>query len=266
MAAILVARARAENLLGKQIESGRALGDTLAQEVNSDAGYHGWIHDQERWKSLSLEALRVIYGEDSPEWKEFDQSGRIFVAIGGTPWHVRAQQALERHGSSLNVLQSLVERLEFAEEPPALPTDPEPEEKPVPAGVFVVYGHDELIREQVARTINEDGGRKAVILHEQANRGQTLIEKFERHASEAGWAVILLTADDVGGTSEDDLHPRPRQNVVLEMGFFYGRFGRERVAVLYEENVELPSDTLGIAYIPLDAGGAWKAKLLKELE
>jgi predicted nucleotide-binding protein len=115
----------------------------------------------------------------------------------------------------------------------------------VPTGVFVVHGHNELIREQVARTINEDGGRTAVILHEQANRGQTLIEKFERHASEAGWAVILLTADDVGGTSAHDLHPRARQNVVLEMGFFYGRLGRDHVAVLYEDGVELPSDTDG---------------------
>ncbi len=210
--------------------------------------------------------MRVIYGGGSPEWKEFDQSGRIFVAIAGTPRQVDAERALERHASCLNVMQSLVERLEFAEEPSGLATDPEPEEEPVPAGVFVVHGHNELIREQVARTINEEGGRKAVILHEQANRGQTLIEKFERHASEAGWAVILLTADDVGGVSEHELHPRARQNVVLEMGFFYGRLGREHVAVLYEDGVELPSDTDGIAYIPIDSAGAWKSKLLRELE
>jgi hypothetical protein len=266
MVAILVARARAEDLLGKQIESGRAVGDALAQGVNSEAAYRGWKQDKERWKSLSVEALGHIYGGDSKEAREFDQSGSVYIAVGGTPWHVRAQQALERHGSSLNVLQSLVERLEFAEEPLGLATNPEPEEKSVPTGVFVVHGHNELIREQVARTINEDGGRKAVILHEQANRGQTLIEKFERHASEAGWAVILLTADDVGGTSDDNLHPRARQNVVLEMGFFYGRLGREHVAVLYEEGVQLPSDTDGIAYIPLDRGGAWKARVLREIE
>jgi predicted nucleotide-binding protein len=116
-------------------------------------------------------------------------------SIGGTPWHIDAEHALDRHASCLNVLQSLVERLEFAEVLSGLATVPEPEEKPVPTGIFVVHGHNELIREQVARTINEDGGRKAVILHEQANKGQTLIEKFERHASEAGWAVILLTAE-----------------------------------------------------------------------
>ncbi len=261
-----VPRQRAQDLIEQRIEDGRSLGDRLAREINSEAAYTGWIHDKERWKRLSLETLRVVYGEDSNEWKELDDSDRIFMVAVGTPWHVEAERALERHASSLNVLQSLVERLDLADEPPApAVAEPESKEEPVPAGVFIVHGHDELIREQVARTIEQEG-RKAVILHEQANKGQTLIEKFERHASEAGWAVVLLTSDDVGGTSNKSLQPRARQNVVLEMGFFYGRFGRERVAVLYEEDVELPSDTLGIAYIPLDAGGAWKAKLLRELE
>lgn len=265
MVMLRVPRQRAQDLLVQRIEDGRSLGDRLAGEINSDAAYTGWIHDKERWKRLSLEALDVVYGGGSKEWKELEDSDRIFMVAVGTPRHVEAERALERHASSLNVLQSLVERLDLADEPPAPAAEPEPKEEPVPAGVFIVHGHDELTREQVARTIEQEG-RKAVILHEQANKGQTLIEKFERYAAEAGWAVVLLTDDDVGGTSKESLQPRARQNVVLEMGFFYGRFGRERVAVLYEEGVELPSDTLGIAYIPLDEGGAWKAKLLKELE
>jgi len=36
--------------------------------------------------------------------------------------------------------------------------------------------------------------------------------------------------------------------------------------VLYEESVELPSDMSGILYTPLDAGGAWKLALAKELQ
>jgi predicted nucleotide-binding protein len=110
----------------------------------------------------------------------------------------------------------------------------------------------------------EKAGREVVILHEQANKGRTLIEKFEQHAATAGNAVILLTADDVGGPEGKDLHPRARQNVVFEMGFFYGRLGRERVAVLYEPTVEKPSDIDGIVYIQLDQAGAWKTALLAE--
>lgn len=161
----------------------------MVNEINSDAAYTGWIQDKERWKLLCLDVLGVVYGEDSKQWKELDDSDRIVMVAVGTPWHVEAQRTLERHASSLNILQSLGERLAFADEPPIPAAGPEPKGEPVPAGGFVVYGHNEMIREQVARLIEQEG-RKAVILHEQANKGQTLIEKCERHAAEAGWAVV----------------------------------------------------------------------------
>ena len=59
---------------------------------------------------------------------------------------------------------------------------------------------------------------------------------------------------------------RPRQNVVLELGFFVGALGRNRVAIVYEEGVERPSDIAGVVYIPLDESGAWRSKLAKELD
>jgi predicted nucleotide-binding protein len=77
---------------------------------------------------------------------------------------------------------------------------------------------------------------------------------------------VLLTGDDVGGLSPDTLEPRARQNVVFEFGFFFGALGRNRVAVLHEEGVELPSDVHGIVYIPLDEAGAWKMLLARELK
>ncbi len=44
-------------------------------------------------------------------------------------------------------------------------------------------------------------GLDCVILHEQPNRGRTIIEKFEDYAGVA-FAVVLLTPDDVGGSAE----------------------------------------------------------------
>ena len=71
-----------------------------------------------------------------------------------------------------------------------------------------------------------------IILHERPNRGRTIIEKFEDYA-DVGFAAILLTPDDVGATagSEHESRPRARQNVILELGFFLGRLGRDRVCV-----------------------------------
>ncbi len=64
----------------------------------------------------------------------------------------------------------------------------------------------------------------------------------------------------------DDLKPRARQNVILELGYFTGKLGRDRVFMPYDKDIELPSDYHGIVYTPLDDVGAWKVKLSKELK
>ena len=133
--------------------------------------------------------------------------------------------------------------------------------------VFVVHGHNLGILHTVARYI-ESLGTKAIILHEQPNLGRTIIEKFVEN-SRVGYAVVLLTADDRGGlvdTPFDQQKLRARQNVILELGFFIGKLGRERVCALCEENVEIPSDYSGVLYIAIDKSGAWKIQLAKELK
>lgn len=82
--------------------------------------------------------------------------------------------------------------------------------------------------------------------------GLTLIEKLDTQAAKASYAVILMTGDDVGrekGQPVEWDRPRARQNVVLELGMFLGRFGRNHVAILHESGVELPSDIAGLEYI-----------------
>lgn len=104
------------------------------------------------------------------------------------------------------------------------------------------------------------------MLHEQPSGGRTILEKFEKHAADAGYAVVLLTADDQGGVASDsDLRPRGRQNVIFELGFFFGKLGRDRVAVLLGSGVEEPSDIRGLVYIPFDPAGTWKHRLAREL-
>ena len=116
--------------------------------------------------------------------------------------------------------------------------------------VFVVHGHDDALKESVARFL-EKLQLNPIILHEQPNSGRTLIEKFEANAT-VGYAVVLMTRDDQCGTEG-----RPRQNVIFELGYFYGLLGRSRVAALVGEDVTRPSDFQGIVYIPLERGD-WK--------
>lgn len=132
--------------------------------------------------------------------------------------------------------------------------------------VFIVHGHDHGRMQAVARFI-EQLGLEAVILHERANIGDTIIEKLERH-SEAIYAIVLLTPDDVGSKSidRDRLLPRARQNVILELGYFLAKLGRIRTAALVVEGVEIPSDYSGILYISLDNGDEWKLILAREMK
>ena len=133
--------------------------------------------------------------------------------------------------------------------------------------VFIVHGRDDSTKEMIARFL-EELGLEPVILHEQPNKGRTIIEKIEDHSSNVKYAVVLLTPDDLGGliTEPNKCSPRARQNVVFEMGLFFGCLGREKVCALLHPDVERPSDIDGIMYISLDQGEEWKSSLFRELK
>jgi predicted nucleotide-binding protein len=131
--------------------------------------------------------------------------------------------------------------------------------------VFIVHGHDEAMKQSVARFI-EKSGLKTVILSEQPDHGKTVIEKFEKFASVSAYAIVLLSPDDFGGTDAAALNRRARQNVILELGYFIGRLGRERVCAIKRGEVELPSDILGIVWKSFDSHDGWKLALYRELK
>lgn len=131
--------------------------------------------------------------------------------------------------------------------------------------VFVVHGRDDLAKIEVARFL-EKLGIEAIILHEQANGGATIIEKFEQY-SDVGFAIILYTPCDVGKYKNDKrTTARARQNVVFEHGYFIGKIGRKNVLALVKDNIEKPSDIAGVVYETMDEKGAWKIRLVKELQ
>ena len=134
--------------------------------------------------------------------------------------------------------------------------------------VFIVHGHDEEMKQAVARFI-EKVGLETIILHEQPNQGKTIIEKFEEY-SDVGYAVVLLSPDDMGYSEQrgsESIQPRARQNVILELGFFAGKLGRSRTFALKRGDLELPSDISGVIWTEYDtANGRWQHDLVKELK
>jgi predicted nucleotide-binding protein len=218
--------------------------------------------------------LASIYGQDSAEYRRLSTAADLDATVyvlnfdgRETPPHEIQKGVRRGIDRAVAVLRgeagSLREDLQFAAAPTASPATiatPTPSDE-----VFIVHGRDSPAKLEVARLIQKAGLRD-VILHEQPNQGRTIIEKFEAHGGAAGFAVIVATADDVGGPDPGHLQPRARQNVIGEMFWFAGRLSRERVCVLVKGAIEMPSDFAGIGYTEMDDRGAWKAELLRELQ
>ena len=140
-------------------------------------------------------------------------------------------------------------------------------ETPVATKVFVVHGHDKLAEGQAVQVLERAlPTAEIVVLHEKASQGDTIIEKLERYGSDADFAVVLLTGDDLCTLPDGTVERRARQNVVLELGWFLGKIGRNHVCALLGEGVVQPSDYAGVVYTKLDGAGAWRNELLRELK
>jgi hypothetical protein len=116
------------------------------------------------------------------------------------------------------------------------------------SNVFIVHGHDEANLLRLEKLLEKRWSLTPVILRDRASSGQTIIEKFEANARRCGFAFILITPDDqVGGTEGAVYQARP--NVVFELGWFYGRLGRDRVCILYQTGTQIHSDLSGVLRI-----------------
>ncbi len=225
----------------------------------------------EKWNAAADDALVRTFGSDSLDYERYHGAVRIDNGPHNyayqVPLHEVHQSLAQSKNRSIALLEQAIESLQerIAEAGPvAAEAHSVVPAKALSRKVFVVHGHDEGVRETVARFL-ERLGFEAIILHEQASRGCTVIEKVEAHG-DVGFAVVLLTPDDEGCVKGGTPRPRARQNVVLELGYFVGRLGRNRVCALKRGDVEIPSDFEGVVYVLFDESGGWKQALGKELE
>jgi predicted nucleotide-binding protein len=246
-----------------QLNKLRELGKT-GRRLISGSGTARDLHPEfEVWSEEVAGWLDAVAPESglSLEWSSLPSS---FLVFGNTVNDTVESLAL--------FYRAVRERLRWLSTVPTLISNRSKPAKTAGAGsatpsrrVFLVHGHDEGIRETVARFL-EKLDLECVILHEQPNKGRTIIEKFEAY-SDVSFAVVLLTSDDRGGLITEKFeaqNPRARQNVILELGFFLGQLGRAKVCALYETGVDIPSDYKGVLFLSLD-DPTWKMNLIKEL-
>lgn len=220
------------------------------------------------WNDYTSEYLKQSFNNEDNQYKrEYDQVN-FFTATYRVPGFKPDPilLAAKKISNKIEFLESLLAKADLLKaENVVQTTNIQVKPKMKGENIFIVHGHNHEIQQKVARTI-ERLGLNPIILGEQANSGATIIEKFEKY-SDVGFAIILLTADDLGkAKNEAELLPRARQNVILELGYFIGRLGRGHILPLYESGVEKPGDIDGVVYTLIDTGEKWKFEIVKELK
>lgn len=241
--------------------------DELSKLERRNAQFKKWVRDTQV-------ALEHIFGKESRHLTDFNTirySLRNFST--STPEHKFQQRYVEGLENAGYILTSMIEEIqeywEEKDEREGVSLHIASDAAPPQLGsnrIFIIHGHDGGTKETVARFISQLG-LEPIILHEQANQGKTIIEKFEDN-SDVGYAIALITPDDAGSSIKEpeNTRQRARQNVIFEFGYFIGKLGRRRVAGLVKGNIEVPSDYSGVLYIPIDESDSWRFLLIKELK
>lgn len=216
--------------------------------------------------------IRDIFGHDTVEYRQYSVSDldTLPIIVNG-PRHPLSrvqegyQKGIDRALVSLRGLrETLQEKLDDMDDDAEML----PETERLETGsnrVFVVRGHDDAAKEQVARFLTKLD-LEPIILHEQPSGGRTIVEKLEAHSAVA-FALVLLTPDDIGHPKDqpENASLRARQNVILELGLFLGALGRSRVCALYKgDDMEIPTDYQGVIYVPMD--GSWQLVVAREMK
>jgi predicted nucleotide-binding protein len=221
-----------------------------------------------KWQRDTQVLLSNIYTEDKSPVLDFREIiSNLKYRIETSPKNLHDNEYVKGLERAESLLESCIQEIsDYWPEGDNLESETDKQDQ-LGKAVFLVHGHDEAVLHQTARLL-EKFDLAVVILRELPNAGRTIIEKFVDY-SDVRFAVVLLTGDDRGGEKSLDFDRqklRPRQNVILELGYFLGKLGRNHVCALYQKDVEIPSDYDGVLFVQLDQGGAWRFELARELK
>ena len=220
--------------------------DHIVTTSENDNDFEAAEERLRRWKSRTV---RIIAEQVGPSEGQNLEERRSSVSYIGNPLATLYKEADVYRG----FLQALIEELK--EHPDVLSSTPvvtSTVNSPVDMGqrvdakaVFIVHGHDDANLLRLESLLNDRWSLESIVLRDEAGKGRTLVEKFEQEAQGAGYAIILLTPDDLIQTPNKDF-TQARPNVVFELGWFYGRIGREKVCIVCKKGTNIHSDLAGI--------------------
>jgi predicted nucleotide-binding protein len=254
-----------------ELESRISIGkELLVKPLNNDNELANQSQEYSKWNDYNFELLRQLFNRTDNEYAHSYNMAGQFSGFMISSYDERRNpledyaELKQKISGKIDNLEKLFEKATLLKSTvftkiPAVSTIPKTDFN----SVFIVHGHDDLAKTEVARFL-EKLKLNAIILHEQASSGSTIIEKIEKHTN-VGFGIVLYTPCDVGAKSgnENNLKSRARQNVVFEHGFLIGKIGRKKVCALVKGDLEIPKDISDVVYVKMD--NSWKLQVAKEL-
>lgn len=174
-----------------------------------------------RLASIEVKQFEIEdYYSTNPEFND------IIVSVSG--WCNRTADIFEKKADRIEEKRKVIEFL-----------------RPIDNKVFIIHGHNEGTLRELNDILEKNFKIDPIILKEELDKGKTIIEKVEEYGRQCAFAFAIITPDDiVENKKTKSLQARP--NVLFELGWFCGRYGRDKVRILKQGNTVLPSDLGGI--------------------
>jgi predicted nucleotide-binding protein len=193
-----------------------------------------------QWSRQTRSAIFSFFGTDAAITKNLDSLVKEAVQPGLSPdqftQRLADSEALLDYlnrlaGSPLSCQTSFTSRI------------------PSTKNVFVIHGHDELNTRRLTELLQNHFKLNPIAMLTKPGMSRPLIEKFEDEAQSCSFAFGLFTPDDEI-VNAANRYKQARPNVIYEVGWFIGRLGKHRVALLLKQGTNIHSDLDGVSRIP----------------
>lgn len=141
------------------------------------------------------------------------------------------KKSIEVHEKTLERLKDKNKRINFLD--------------PIGRDVFLIHGHGKALVKEFRELLEKHLNIQPIILVDESGSGRTIIEQIENYGMRSAFAFSIFTPDDwVKNNGKEYFQTRP--NVLFELGWFCGRYGRSKVRIIKQKGTELPSDLSGL--------------------
>ncbi len=174
----------------------------------------------------------------------------VYGASGGFSITYKEKDTYVRVGLGTRAeIESVYEILDSAAPKHTLPREEREKELKKSTLIFIGHGHSPQWRD-LKDHLHEKQGFAVEAYETGARAGYTIVEVLESLAQKAGFALLVLTAEDADSTGK--LHAR--ENVIHEAGLLQGTLGFAKAVLVVEEGCEQFSNIAGLQQIRFSKG------------